>query len=174
MLVNQTQPSIEHLVLERRLSQISNNGGQIGGDFASDIISTSRSPRSSSIRRRSEMPNPGAGAGGPVVVSVPMPQMQVSPNNSVLLAPPTQEQLVQRRFSEVNAAIERHNMRKAAKRSQSVMYRGGRHEGREGRRKSTLRISNSCANSSGDILNDHDLALINRSRRKSVKNQVSN
>ena len=166
--MNQTQPSIEHLVLERRLSQISNNGG---GGFSGDIISTSRSPRSSSIRRRSEMPNPGA---GPVVVSVPMPQMQVSPNNSVLLAPPTQEQLVQRRFSEVNAAIERHNMRKAAKRSQSVMYRGGRHEGREGRRKSTLRISNSCANSSGDILNDHDLALINRSRRKSVKNQVSN
>ena len=36
----------------------------------------------------------------------------------MLLAPPTQEQLAQRRFSEVNAAIERHNMRKAAKRSQ--------------------------------------------------------
>ena len=79
MLVNQTQPSIEHLVLERRLSQISTNGGGgtgNGTDFAADVqhvISASRSPRSSSIRRRSELPN----TGGPVVVSVPMPQLQV-------------------------------------------------------------------------------------------------
>lgn len=56
----------------------------------------------------------------PVVVNVPMPQNStVSPQNSVLLAPPTQEQLAQRRFSEVNAAIERHNMRKQAKREHS-------------------------------------------------------
>ena len=90
----------------------------------------------------------------------------------MLLAPPTQEQLVGRRFSEVNAAIERHNMRKAAKRSQSVMYRGGRPNtsSHEGRRKSTLRISNSV-NASGDILmsEQDSLALMNR-RKKSVKN----
>ena len=89
------------------------------------------------------------------------------------MAPPTQEQAAQRRFSEVNAAIDRHNMRKAAKRSQSVMYRGGRPEGRGegGRRKSTLRISNSATISSGDsFLSDQDsLALMHR-RRKSVKN----
>ena len=97
--------------------------------------------------------------------------LQVSPQNSVLLAPPTQEQLAQRRFSEVNAAIERHNFRKAAKRSQSVMYRGGRpNTGHEGRRKSTLRISNSV-NASGDILmsEQDSLALMSR-RKKSVKN----
>jgi len=35
------------------------------------------------------------------------------------------EDLAQRRFSEVDAAIERHNSRRQAKRSQSVMYRGG-------------------------------------------------
>ena len=75
VLVNQSQPSIEHLVLERRLSHISANGGAgtgNGNDFAAEIISTSRSPRSSSIRRRSEMPN----TGDPVVVTVPMPQLQ--------------------------------------------------------------------------------------------------
>ena len=75
MLVNQSQPSIEHLVLERRLSHISANGGAgtgNGNDFAAEIISTSRSPRSSSIRRRSEMPT----TGDPVVVTVPMPQLQ--------------------------------------------------------------------------------------------------
>jgi len=183
VMVNQTQPSIEHIVLERRLSQISGNGinGNGNGDFGPETNDTkfSRSPRSSSFRRRSEMPN----TDGPMVVSVPMPQLQKSPQNSVLLAPPTQEQLAQRRFSEVNSAIERHNMRKAAKRSQSVMYRGGRPEGgREGggnRRKSTLRISNSQnisnsatinASPGGDILNEHDsMALMNR-RRKSVKN----
>ena len=38
--------------------------------------------------------------------------------------PPTESELqAQRRFSEVNAAIERHNSRRQAKRSQSVMYR---------------------------------------------------
>ena len=81
-MVNQTQPSIEHIVLERRLSQISGsqisgNGisGNGNGDFGPETNDTkfSRSPRSSSIRRRSEMPNPGV----PVVVNVPMPQLQV-------------------------------------------------------------------------------------------------
>ena len=76
-MVNQTQPSIEHIVLERRLSQISGNGvnGNGNGDFGPETNDTkfSRSPRSSSIRRRSEMSNPG----GPVVVNVPMPQLQV-------------------------------------------------------------------------------------------------
>ena len=76
-MVNQTQPSIEHIVLERRLSQISGNGinGNGNGDFGPETNDTKfcRSPRSSSIRRRSEMPNPG----GPVVVNVPMPQLQV-------------------------------------------------------------------------------------------------
>ena len=89
----------------------------------------------------------------------------------MLLAPPTQEQLAQRRFSEVNAAIERHNMRKAAKRSQSVMYRGGRPNiGHESRRKSTLRISNSV-NASGDMLvNENDSMVLMSRRKKSVKN----
>ena len=41
----------------------------------------------------------------------------------MLLAPPSASQLAQRRFSEVDAAIERHNSRRQAKRSQSVMYR---------------------------------------------------
>ena len=79
-MVNQTQPSIEHIVLERRLSQISGsqisgNGVNWNGDFGPETNDTkfSRSPRSSSIRRRSEMPNPGV----PVVVNVPMPQLQV-------------------------------------------------------------------------------------------------
>ena len=51
---------------------------------------------------------------------------RLSPQNSLLLAPPSQEALAQRRFSEVNAAIERHNSRRQAKRSQSVMYRNKR------------------------------------------------
>ena len=76
-MVNQTQPSIEHIVLERRLSQISGNGinGNGNGDFGPETNDTkfSRSPRSSSFRRRSEMPN----TDGPMVVSVPMPQLQV-------------------------------------------------------------------------------------------------
>jgi hypothetical protein len=54
---------------------------------------------------------------------------------SVHLAPPSDEELLaQRRFSEVNAAIERHNSRRQAKRSQSVMYRPQR---RAARRRST-------------------------------------
>ena len=87
-MVNQTQPSIEHIVLERRLSQISGsqisgNGinGNGNGDFGPETNDTkfSRSPRSSSIRRRSEMPNPGV----PVVVNVPMPQLQVKSNLTI-------------------------------------------------------------------------------------------
>ena len=45
------------------------------------------------------------------------------PQQTMLLAPPSASQLAQRRFSEVDAAIERHNSRRQAKRSQSVMYR---------------------------------------------------
>lgn len=116
--------TIEHLVLERRLSQISTeltpppSATLVAAAAAS--ASSGRSPRPGSIqRRRSEM--------NPSVTVVPMPlNTSASPQNSVLLAPPTHEQLAQRRFSEVNAAIERHNMRKAAKRSQSVMYRNPR------------------------------------------------
>ena len=108
--------TIEHLVLERRLSQLSANENEVF-PVASDLALT-RSPRSNSVRRPSL---------NPPVISNPMPKS--SPKNSLLLAPPTQEQLAQRRFSEVNAAIERHNMRKAAKRSQSVMYRPGQMPG---------------------------------------------
>merc|ERR1711862_302976 len=103
--------TIEHLVLERRLSQLSANENEV---FPASDLALTRSPRSSSVRRPSV---------NPPVISNPMPKS--SPKNSLLLAPPTQEQLAQRRFSEVNAAIERHNMRKAAKRSQGVMYRPG-------------------------------------------------
>jgi hypothetical protein len=81
---------------------------------------------------------------------------QISPKNSLLLVPPTQEQLVQRRFSEVNAAIERHNSRRAAKRSQSVMYRGGRKKPAKG--------------SGGKTSEMEDMEMnINMNRRRSVK-----
>ncbi len=149
---------IEHLVMERRLSQISNNKDELAELVsAANQPPINRSPRSSSIRRRSEMY-----AAQGVVVSVPMPlnHTTISPQNSVLLAPPTHEQLAQRRFSEVNAAIERHNMRKAAKRSQSVMYRGSR-------RKSMRTVNTDGV--TGGAINSTDLMALQRHRRKSVK-----
>ena len=75
------------------------------------------------------------------------------------------------KICEIDIALERHNMRKAAKRSQSVMYRGGRpNNGHESRRKSTLRISNSV-NASGDMLvNENDSMVLMSRRKKSVKN----
>ena len=119
MLVSPNPAAIEHLVLERRLSQLSAEN-EVFPD-----LNLTRSPRSNNVRRPSL---------NPPVISNPMPTH--SPKNSLLLAPPTQEQLAQRRFSQVDAAIERHNMRKAAKRSQSVMYRPGQMPGGKNRRAS--------------------------------------
>ena len=137
--------TIEHLVLERRLSQLSANENEVFPD-----LPLTRSPRSNSVRRPSL---------NPPVISNPMPKS--SPKNSLLLAPPTQEQLAQRRFSEVNAAIERHNMRKAAKRSQSVMYRPGQMPAAAASakaRRASMRVPS---------LEVDDLALMRR--RRSVK-----
>lgn len=55
----------------------------------------------------------------------PYPCASPSHVATVHLALPTAEDIAQRRFSEVDAAIERHNSRRQAKRSQSVMYRVG-------------------------------------------------
>ena len=159
--MSQTPQSIEHLVLERRLSQISGTHDELGEMAPMAISATAaaasgRSPRSNSVRRMSEIPSkhPVAMA----VVSVPMPgaKAALSPQNSLLLAPPSQEQMAGRRFSEVNAAIERHNLRKAAKRSQSVMYK-------QTRRKS-VRAPSATGNGS-EPLDPYDLMR----RRRSVK-----
>ena len=147
VLVSPNPATIEHLVLERRLSQLSANENEVFPD-----LPLTRSPRSNSVRRPSL---------NPPVISNPMPN-KLSPKNSLLLAPPTQEQLAQRRFSEVNAAIERHNMRKAAKRSQSVMYRPGQMPSAGGSakaRRASMRVPS--------LETEHDLQLMRR--RRSVK-----
>ena len=147
MSPNPGASTIEHLALERRLSQLSANENEV---FPASDLALTRSPRSNSVRRPSV---------NPPVISNPMPKS--SPKNSLLLAPPTQEQLAQRRFSEVNAAIERHNMRKAAKRSQSVMYRPGQMPAAAASakaRRASMRVPS---------LEVDDLALMRR--RRSVK-----
>ncbi len=79
----------------------------------------------------------------------------------MLLAPPNASQLAQRRFSEVDAAIERHNSRRQAKRSQSVMYRqnqqlphGGQQRRNRGKR-------------SGSDVNTNDVEAVEHRRRES-------
>ncbi len=62
---------------------------------------------------------------------------------TVHLALPTADDIAQRRFSEVDAAIERHNSRRQAKRSQSVMYRAGQPGGQ---RRSRSKRSGADAN----------------------------
>ena len=48
----------------------------------------------------------------------------ILPQDQIVSVTP-EELATQRRFSVVNAAMERHNTRRKAKRSQSVMYRSG-------------------------------------------------
>ena len=79
------------------------------------------------------VPNTGPGQQQQLMAPSPSASSANSANSSRHLAPPTgvglppppteSELQAQRRFSEVNAAIERHNSRRQAKRSQSVMYR---------------------------------------------------
>jgi len=64
------------------------------------------------------------------------------------------EDLAQRRFSIVDAAMERHNSRRQAKRSQSVVYRGGQPGGL---RRSRFKRSNADSHNA-----ELDLALPNR------------
>ena len=80
----------------------------------------------------------------------------------MLLAPPNASQLAQRRFSEVDAAIERHNSRRQAKRSQSVMYRQNQqlpHGGGQQRRNRSKR--------SGSDVNTNDVEAVQHRRRES-------
>ena len=127
VLVAPGASTIEHLVLERRLSQLSTQEDQQALVVELARRNSSRSPRPGSFRKP-PMASPNIMSGSPqVVVSIPMSVGHpMSPKNALLLAPPTESQLAQRRFSEVNAAIERHSTRRAAKRSQSVMYRQNR------------------------------------------------
>lgn len=114
--------------VQRRLSQLS---GAADNDMVEAVVASRRNSGSSGGFHRRLSPQ--------MSLTVPPamgPQLSpTSPMSMSRLAPPTDEELVaQRRFSEVTAAIERHNSRRKAKRSQSVMYRPQR---RAARRRST-------------------------------------
>ena len=116
-----------------------------------------RSPRSghASVRRPS--------MSSPQVVNVPMPthtavrksfSESLSPNRSILLAPPEFGHFPdQRRYSVNVENVDRLNNRQKAKRSQSVMYR-------QGRRRSTHK------NAKPDSVSEHDSMI---HRRRSVR-----
>ena len=114
-----------------------------------------RSPRSGNVRRPS--------MSSPQVVNVPMPthaavrksfSESLSPNRSILLAPPEFGHFPdQRRYSVNVENVDRLNNRQKAKRSQSVMYR-------QGRRRSTHK------NAKPDSVSEHDSMI---HRRRSVR-----
>ena len=85
----------------------------------------------------------------------------LSPPQPVLLAPPDASQLAQRRFSEVDAAIDRHNLRRQAKRSQSVMYRQNQQMS-HGRNRSRSKRSGRDVNT-----NDVEVVAMQQRRRES-------
>ena len=114
--------------IERRLSQLSDSEVEQVVSVAIEEVVSRRNSNSSYHRRVSPQ----------VSINVPAPAAPPGPGGATLLAPPTAEMLAQRRFSEVSAAIERHNSRRQAKRSQSVMYRQKR---RATRRNSEIRRS---------------------------------
>jgi hypothetical protein len=84
------------------------------------------------------------------------------PQQQMLLAPPSASQLAQRRFSEVDAAIERHNSRRQAKRSQSVMYRQNANLPHGGRNRNRNKRSGSDVNT-----NDVEAVQVQQRRRES-------
>ena len=124
--------------LERRISRLSDTEVEkVASAAMEEVISRRNSQRSSRsvnamVAAANALPivpptGAGPGVGGPG-------------GAGLLLAPPTEaEQAAQRRFSEVNAAIERHNSRRQAKRSQSVMHRNKRRGTGTTRRGSEIR-----------------------------------
>ena len=95
-------------------------------------------------------------------LTVPIPghpfiRPNLSPTQPMLLAPPSASQLAQRRFSEVDAAIERHNSRRQAKRSQSVMYRQNQQQVPQRRNRSKR---------SGSDVNSQDVEAVQHNRRR--------
>ena len=99
------QPSKRILSFSEMNANILNQRLQVPGSFDRDD-SSNVSPR-----RR----NPSANA---------IPINAILPQDEIVSVTP-EELATQRRFSVVNAAMERHNTRRKAKRSQSVMYRSG-------------------------------------------------
>jgi hypothetical protein len=87
------------------------------------------------------------------------------PQPPILLAPPDASQLAQRRFSEVDAAIDRHNLRRQAKRSQSVMYRQNQ-QMPHGRNRNRSKRSGSDVNKS-----DIEAVQMQQRRRESRQQQ---
>ena len=169
--------SVEQIVMERRLSVLS--GSELAPMIQqsqvvrknSDRRSNDRSPRSNGSgnkRRTSSVIN-----SSPQVVKVPMPahpkarmSESLSPKSSILLAPPVfthqQEGQKQRRFSEVN--VDPFNdHRRAAKRSQSVMYRQG---GPQSRRRQS-RTAAAAAASRQESVPEH--GVMQNHRRQSVR-----
>lgn len=120
-------PACMAVDIERRLSQLSDT--EVEQVVAVAIEEASRRNSNASFHRR---------VSPQVSLNVPVPSNPPCSTTGALLAPPTAEMVAQRRFSEVSAAIERHNSRRQAKRSQSVMYRNKR---RASRRNSEVRHS---------------------------------
>ena len=87
----------------------------------------------------------------------PFIRPNLSPTQPMLLAPPSASQLAQRRFSEVDAAIERHNSRRQAKRSQSVMYRQNQQQVPQRRNRSKR---------SGSDVNSQDVEAVQQHNRR--------
>jgi len=117
-------PAPPHQQVERRLSQYSDN--DVEAVVAKAMEEVSRRPSNASSYHRRISPQmsltvpPGSTAAN----------MQPSPSH---LAPPSDAELqAQRRFSDVNAAVDRHNSRRAARRAQSMHHRGRRRGGQGG------------------------------------------
>jgi hypothetical protein len=122
-----------NLDLERRLSQMSD----VDVDMVMNVATGEALSRRSSVRGSFRRPLPSSSMGAMVSAATAMSGVPSSSPGSggggILLAPPTEaEQMAQRRFSEVNAATERHNSRRQVKRAQSVMHKNKRRPARRG------------------------------------------
>lgn len=125
--VNPSQsPIAMHSDIERRLSQLSDT--EVAGVVAVAMDEVSRRNSNSSSYHRRLSPQVSLNVVPPSAGHSPIANLPSGGGS--LLVPPTAEMLAQRRFSEVSAAIERHNSRRQAKRSQSVMYRQKRRASR--------------------------------------------
>lgn len=137
--------------IERRLSQLSDN--DVEAVVAKAMEEVSRRNSGGHGHRRI---SPQMSLTVPDSALAPSAASPASSTHALHLAPPSEgEMQAQRRFSEVNAAIERHNSRRQAKqRSQSVMYRNKR---RTARRNSDVRDPNN-PNGNGDQFLNPNLA----------------